>query len=303
MKDQTLIYTSKTNNPTIMQRSIKNFTKRIRAISFMIFAVAFMAMSCPVVVAAEESAPAATEEAASKAPKKKTLFATIAQGGWVMWPIGLCSVFTIYLVVDMYLRLSQKKLCPEAEVEKAKQMFMAGDYVNCVQALKTVNCAFNNCVRYGLSFVGKGKEQTESALLAEVDRESNRLQNRINYLSVIGVCTPMIGLLGTVVGMMGAFDSLGSGGAAGGGDDTSALSHHIGEVLVATASGLFIAIPAFMFFYMLRNRLAAQMHELEDQVTSLFRNMPYEYFHGLEIGEDVTYAALPNWLEQAPANA
>jgi len=273
---------------------------------FALLAVIFIAFPVPVNAADEASGATSTEEVAKKGPTKKTMFQTIKQGGWVMYPIGLCSLFTIYLVIDVYMRTATKKLCPESEVSKAKQFFQAGDYVNCNQALKEVNCAFNNCVRYGLSFVGKGKEQTEAALLVEVDRENNRLQNRINYLSVIGVCTPMIGLLGTVVGMMGAFDSLGSGGAAGGSDDTSALSHHIGEVLVATASGLFIAIPAFMFFYMLKNRLSAQMHELEDQVTSLYRNMPYDHFYGLEIGDDVTYAAIPNWVVQdvsAPANA
>ena len=87
-----------------------------------------------------------------------------------------------------------------------------------------------------------------------------------------------------------------SGLGASGAGETSALAGHIGEVLVATASGLFIAIPAFMFFYILRNRLSAQVHDLEDQVTSLFRNMPYDHFHGLEIGEEATYAALPNWV-------
>jgi biopolymer transport protein ExbB len=181
---------------------------------------------------------------------------------------------------------------PDEEVQKAKQLFMAGDYVNAYQVMKATPCSFNNCVKYGLSFVGKGKEQTEEALLVEVGRENARLQNKINYLSVIGVCTPMIGLVGTVIGMMKAFDELGASGAG----ETSALAGHIGEVLVATASGLFIAIPAFMFFYILRNRLSAQIHELEDQVTSLFRNMPYEHFHGLEIGEEATYAALPNWI-------
>lgn len=214
-----------------------------------------------------------------------------------MVPIGLTSVFTVYLVVDMYMRTAQKKLCPDSEVSKARHFFQAGDYVSCYQSMKSVPCAYNNCVKYALSFVGKGKEQTEEALMMEVERESNRLQNRINYLSVIGVCAPMIGLLGTVVGMMGAFDSLGKGGAAGGGNETSELSHHIGEVLVATASGLFIAIPAFMFFYLLRNHLSAQIHYLEDQVSALFRNMPYDHFHGLEIGEEVTYAAVPNWVE------
>lgn len=303
MNESINCFNQKIKHSTIMQYQIPIPFKRIKTLCFLALTFIFIGASSPILSAAEGAAAPTTEETAPAAPQKKTLFTTIAQGGWVMWPIGICSVFTIYLVVDMYMRLTPKKLYPDAEVAKAKQLFMAGDYVNCIQALKEVNCAFNNCVRYGLSFVGKGKEQTESALLTEIDRESNRLQNRINYLSVIGVCTPMIGLLGTVVGMMGAFDSLGSGGAAGGGDDTSALSHHIGEVLVATASGLFIAIPAFMFFYMLRNRLAAQMHELEDQVMSLFRNMPYDYFHGLEIGDDVTYAAIPNWVEQEPLTA
>ncbi len=251
---------------------------------------------CPIapVQAQDAAAPAAEGgEPAKAAPVKKTMWETIKQGGWVMWPIGICSVFTIYLVVDVYLRTSMKKMAPEEEVEKARQLFMAGDYVNCYQVMKSTPCAYNNCIKYGLSFVGKGKEQTEEALLVELGRENARLQNKINYLSVIGVCTPMIGLVGTVVGMMGAFAALGESGAS----DTGALSHHIGEVLVATASGLIIAIPAFMFFYILRNRLTAQLHELEDIVMSTFRNMPYDHFHGLEIGEEVTYAALPNWLE------
>lgn len=241
-------------------------------------------------------APAA-EGAAKPSGHPESLMGKIKQGGIVMWPIAICSVFTIYLVVDIFLRTADKKLAPDEEVEKAQQLFMAGDYVNAYQVMKATPCAYNNIVKYGLSYVGKGKDQTEEALLVELGRENSRLQNKINYLSVIGVCTPMIGLLGTVVGMMGAFAALGTSGAG----DTSALSGHIGEVLVATASGLFIAIPAFMFFYILRNRLLAKMHSLEDKVMSLFRNMPYEHFHGLEIGEEVTYAALPNWLGENAA--
>jgi biopolymer transport protein ExbB len=252
-------------------------------------------IACPITIAnAQEPAPIA--DAAKKVGQKKSLFDNIKQGGIVMIPIAIMSVFTVYLVVDIYLRTSTKRLAPDEEIDKARQLFMAGDYVTCYQVMKATPCAFNNCVKYGLAFVGKGKEQTEEALIIEVGRENNRLQNRINYLSVIGVCAPMVGLVGTVIGMMGAFAALGASGAG----DTSKLSEKIGEVLVATASGLFIAIPAFMFFYILRNRLSAQMHYLEDYVTSIFRNMPYDHFHGLEIGEEVTYAALPNWIEADP---
>lgn len=273
------------------------------ALRLALIAGAFLVV-CPVPAYGQAPAdgPAATEAAGGAKPKaaphKKTLWERLKQGGIVMPFIGLCSVFVIYIVIDMLLRLSTNRLYPPVEVEKARQLFMAGDYVTCYQVMKATSCSFNNCVKYALSFVGKGKEQTEEAILVEVGRENARFQNRINYLSVIGVCSPMIGLLGTVIGMMGAFTTLGESGA----QDTAKLSEHIGEVLVATASGLFIAIPAFMFFYILRNRLALKMHELEDQVESLFRNMPYEHFHGLEIGEEVTYAALPNWVGgEAPA--
>ena len=273
------------NSPNILRRLGQAFRIALLAGAFVVF--------CPIhQVSAQEPAASSETAEAKPAATKKTMWDTFKLGGWVMWPLTACSIFTIYLVIDVYLRTSSRKMWPAEEIQKAQQLFMAGDYVNAYQVMKATPCSFNNCVKYGLSFVGKGKYQTEEALLVEVGRENARIQNRINYLSVIGVCTPMIGLVGTVMGMMKAFDELGASGAG----ETSALAGHIGEVLVATASGLFIAIPAFMFFYILRNRLSAQVHDLEDQVTSLFRNMPYDHFHGLEIGEEATYAALPNWV-------
>lgn len=283
-------------------------------LSLLIFSPAvspLTAQTAPAKPAAAKAAPAGptmpaaggTVSADSKPkalPHKKSLWDTLKQGGLVMPFIGLCSVFVVYLVIDVFLRTAPGRLYPKREVAKARKLFMEGDYVNAYQAMKAKPCSYNNCVKYALAFVGKGKDQTEEALMVEIGRENARLQNRINYLSVIGVCSPMIGLLGTVIGMMGAFTALGESGAA----DTAKLSEHIGEVLVATASGLFIAIPAFMCFYILRNRLSLKMHELEDQIVSLFRNMPYEHFKGLEIGEEVTYAAVPNWVHQAaPAEA
>ena len=90
-------------------------------------------------------------------------------------------------------------------------------------------------------------------------------------------------------------DLLGSKGIG----DPAALSGHIGEVLIATASGLFIAIPAFMGFYFLRNKLQAGMHNLEEEAERLFRNAPYEYLQDADVGQEETFAAMPNWLESS----
>jgi len=134
---------------------------------------------------------------------------------------------------------------------------------------------------------------TETAMSEELAKENSNVQTKLSYLSVIGVCTPMIGLLGTVTGMMSAFSTLGTSGSG----DPSSLAGAIGEVLIATASGLFIAIPAFAFFYYLRNRAAGAMHVIEDTVNSLFRKMPYELLHGVHIGDEELFAAAPNWVQ------
>ncbi|MCX6880810.1 MAG: MotA/TolQ/ExbB proton channel family protein [Verrucomicrobia bacterium] len=236
-------------------------------------------------------------DAAPPAEIKKTFLDVIKQGGWCMWIIGAFSIATVWLAIDLWLRTNPKKMTPPADVVTAKEAFLAGDYVGAYQLMKTALSPFANVVQGALGSVGYGKDATEEALLAEVDKINSKLQTRINYLSVIGVCSPMVGLLGTVSGMMGAFTSLGTSGIG----DTAALAGHIGEVLVATASGLFIAIPAFMGFYFLRNKLQFAVHGLEEEAMRLFRNAPYDLLKDADVGQEETYAAVPIWLQTEQA--
>jgi biopolymer transport protein ExbB len=106
----------------------------------------------------------------------------------------------------------------------------------------------------------------------------------------------MIGLLGTVIGMMNAFATLGSSGIA----DPRALAKSIGEVLLATASGLFIAIPAFIFYYVFRNRSQSVIVYADDAVNTLMRDIPYDELQGVQIGENFN-AGVP--MAAAPAAA
>lgn len=126
--------------------------------------------------------------------------------------------------------------------------------------------------------------------------ENARFQSKIAYLSVIGVIAPMIGLTGTVVGMIQAFAAMGQAGAA----DPSKLSGAIGHVLHATASGLAVAIPAFIFYYLIRNRVGNVIHDLSDTVNDLFRKFPYDYLAHVEFEGAESFAATPNWVEGSP---
>lgn len=251
-----------------------------------------LAAAMPIALA--QDAPAAEGGAATEEVVKhdKTMMEVFKQGGWVMYPLTICSIALIWLTVDLWMRTNLKRMAPPAQLAQVQDLFRIGDYVGAYQFCKNNDSYFCDVSRVTLSFAGEGHDALEGAMYAELNKVNSVIQTRINYLSVIGVCTPMIGLVGTVGGMMGAFSELGASGVG----NPSALAGHIGEVLVATASGLAIAVPAFMIFYFLRNRLQGSMDGLTDIMTGLFRKMPYEHLKGAHVGEEEIYAAIPNWL-------
>ncbi len=251
-----------------------------------------VALTCALSVArAEPAKPDDSKPAASK----KSLLNQIEEGGLVMVPIGICSVLTLYLMVDGFVRTRSQKVQPPVHLEAVKGFFRSGDYVGAFNYCRNNPSPFTNVLRVAVSLLGDGKGAVEEGMMAEVSKENAKMQTYISYLSVIGVCTPMIGLLGTVTGMIRAFSVLGNSGIG----DPSQLSSAIGEVLVATASGLFIAIPAFGSFYFLRNRAGKAIHDIQDTMAMLFRKMPYEQLAGAQIGDEELYASAPNWTATA----
>ena len=247
-----------------------------------------------VVASLQAQAPAVPEAKGGEAPAvhKKTLWTQIVLGGWVMVPIAVCSVATVYLIADGWVRTGEKKMLPLQHVEAVRSSFRQGDYVGAFDYCRANPSPFTNVCGMAVSLLGEGKEAVEEGLIGELSKENAQVNTWISYLSVMGVCTPMIGLLGTVTGMMKAFDTLGSSGIG----DPSKLSEAIGEVLTATAAGLFIAIPAFFGYYVLRNRAIRTIHHIQDTMAGLLRKMPYEQMVGANIGTDELYAAPPNWL-------
>ena len=268
---------------------------------FPLIAIVSLVFGGLIAASAQDKAPApaaAPDPTAAEAPKvvTKSLMTHLEEGGPIMFPIALCSIATLYLIVDGLRRVtSRKRFLPEAHVTGVKNLFRTGDYVGAYKFCKNNPSPFTNVARAALGMAGEGKHAAEEAAGAEVAKENAQMQYFISYLSVIGVCTPMIGLLGTVFGMISAFATLGTSGIG----DPGKLSGAIGEVLIATASGLLIAIPAFFGFYWLKNRSAKLVHDLQDAIGVVFKKMPYEHMVGAHLGDDELYAALPNWVQQA----
>ena len=232
--------------------------------------------------------PAAfAQEAAGKAPAaEKSVIQTILGSG----PLGVAiwcailgaSITMVTFVIQNILTLRNDRLAPPPLVDSLRQVLAAGNYQEAWEICKANNNYLANTLKAGLERIGRGKDVFDDALAEHGLREAQMLRTRNSYLSVIGVVSPMIGLLGTVIGMMKAFTVLGGSGIS----DPRALASSIGEVLLATASGLFIAIPAFVGYYIFRNRTQMVIVNAEDRINSLVEEVPFEELAGIRIGEN-----------------
>ncbi|HRE83112.1 MAG TPA: MotA/TolQ/ExbB proton channel family protein [Opitutaceae bacterium] len=193
-----------------------------------------------------------------------------------IWFLLACSLLIVWLVVDVFLKSGAKRILPESERNVVRRNFAQGDYQAAYDSCAARPGVFNDAVRAGLRHVGEGKRAVEEAMMMSLSGTNAPFQTKIAYLSVIGVIAPMVGLTGTVLGMIDAFSLMGQAGAA----DPSKLSGAIGHVLHATAGGLIVAIPAFVFYYALRNRVSHQFHAVSAELAELFRGFPFEALSG-----------------------
>ena len=227
----------------------------------------------------------AAEEAA--APESTSIIQMILHGGPLIIMIWLAIVGTsmimVTFVIQMFLQVRRQSLAPKALVTALDESLKAGNYQEAWETCKANPKTYVAAVLGGaLERIGRGKDATETSIIELGIRESQVFKTRNSYLSVIGVISPMIGLLGTVIGMMGAFAVLGQSGVS----DPRKLAMSIGEVLLATASGLFIAIPAFIFYYYFRNRVNDATVYADSELNHLVEDIPFDEVRGMRIGEN-----------------
>lgn len=251
-------------------------------------------LSLRLAVACLFSVPAMAAQDASSTVVQQTLLQKLNMP--TIYILVACSMLIVWLVTEGYLRTGARQLMPTETLDALRGFFRAGDYHGAYAfALRQTNL-LGRVVAGGLRQAPEGKTAAEDAMVTAVVGGNAQFQNKIAYLSVIGVIAPMIGLAGTVFGMIEAFAAMGQAGAA----DPSKLSGAIGKVLYATAGGLVVAIPAFVFYYLLRNRAAHAIHAVQTAAGELFRLFPFDDLRGTTFEGGEPCAARPNWLSVAP---
>ena len=245
--------------------------------------------------AQDAAAPAAGTGAA---PAKSVLRTILDSGplGITIWvAILVASMTMVSFVIQNIITLRNDRLAPPPLLASLRQVLADGNYQEAWEICNANRNYLANVLKAGLERIGRGKDVFDDALAEHGLREAQILRTRNSYLSVIGVVSPMIGLLGTVIGMMKAFTVLGGSGIS----DPRALASSIGEVLLATASGLFIAIPAFVSYYIFRNRAQMAIVNAEDRLNSLVEDVPFEELQGVRIGENFSAGEAPSLSARA----
>ncbi len=215
-----------------------------------------------------------------------------------IWFLVACSLVIVWLVIDLYQKSGRRRLAPPTDLTRIKEHFARGDYEAAFGLAGALSGVLGDAVQAGLRHCSAGAKPAEDAVASSLAGSAARFHTKISYLSVIGVIAPMVGLTGTVLGMIDAFALMGQAGAA----DPSKLSGAIGHVLHATAGGLMVAIPAFVFYYLLRSRVGHGFHEAGAAVAELFRSFPYDDFAGHSFRGAEPCAARPVWAEPESAS-
>ncbi len=197
-------------------------------------------------------------DAAAKAEtlsKGDGFFSVVASGGFlgvVLWlALAALSVAGTHLIVDSFIKIRAKRIIPDELTASVREALGSGNIQQALTLCGEEPGALSNILSAGFSNVSDGPEAAQDAIGAAADLESETLLQRVNYLNVVGNLAPMLGLLGTVQGMIMAFATLGTEAGAA---KNAMLATNISQALYTTAAGLVIAVPALGFFSFFRNR-------------------------------------------------
>jgi biopolymer transport protein ExbB len=211
-----------------------------------------------------QDAETTTEELAelTAAPPEKSLLDMVKAGGWAMWPLGFLSVATVGLAVYNGIAVRSSNFIDEEIIKGVESAINARDFESARAQCEANPGPITNTVGHVIDETLKGEvvnpDAVEKAFEAASTKELTGPYVMVNYLSIIAAIAPMLGLLGTVSGMVKAFNAI----AAEGMGKPELLADNISEALITTATGMTIGIPAMFFFFFFKNRYGKIVSEI-----------------------------------------
>ncbi len=199
------------------------------------------------------------------------MFELVKTGGWLMWPILLCSVFALAIIGERFWSLQKKYVAPPTLVAQIQQWLERKELDNARIKLLAETSPLGKILAAALI-----NREHDREILKEAVEDAGRhtvpeLDRYLNSLGTIAAITPFLGLLGTVLGMIEMFAGISSHGVG----DPAVVAGGIAQALITTAAGLGVAIPSVMFYRYFRGKVDALLVDMEQESLKLI-----EILHG-----------------------
>ena len=182
------------------------------------------------------------------------------QGGIIMLVLTLLSIFGVAWAIHCGLSIRSSQIMPKPFLDKLSGHISRSELREAIDACQSEGSVFSRIAIAALQKAGEPPQKIREVAQAAGSREASHLSQKIGYLSDLGVITPMLGLLGTVLGMILAFKAIGIGEVGG---RHLLLAEAIHKAMITTAAGLVIGIPAMACFYYFRGKLLRIVTDME----------------------------------------
>ena len=194
------------------------------------------------------------------------------KGGFLMYPIFVCSLIAVTIFFERMFYLKNIKTKSKRFVLRVKNLVKKGSIELAISACRKSPTPISEIMLAGLMKFGRGRDEMKEAIEDSANQEIPVLERNLSTLSTIGNITPLLGLLGTVFGMVKAFNVI----AVMGVGKPEALAGGISEALLTTAFGLSIAIPTIVVYNYLSHRVDKLIREMEVNCVDLIDLLTYQ---------------------------
>ena len=221
--------------------------------------------------AAEKNAAAPPPAEKKEPPKQQESFLAwmIRASGIFGFLILLVSFVMVAVIMMVALQLRRDNYLPTSFIEQFEQRLQAKDYQGAYEAAKGSDSFIGRVLSAGMARLSRGFEEAESGMQEVAEDETMAMEHKIGYLALIGSIAPMLGLLGTVQGMVLSFQVIANSTTS---PKPSELADGIATALFTTLEGLVVAIPAIMMYSIYKNRLARFLMECGFVAGNLMKN-------------------------------
>ena len=194
----------------------------------------------------------------------------VKAGGWLMLPLVLCSIFTLAITLERLIRLKRANVLPKnLLLQKGRPLDSVLDTLE--QDKVAANSTLGYILREGIDAFPQGEAYARAQMEATASQEIGYLEKNINFLGTLSAVAPLLGLLGTVLGIIESFLVIDVGAS-----NPTLMIPGISKALITTAAGMLIAIPALFAYHYFQRLVQEYTAELEQQATLFHAGLFYQ---------------------------